>query len=574
MKVLTSRCSEGDESLTHVLAHERLTIVGTTSGEQPLFDREERVYLTVNGEIFNHQELRTELSEGTDGSEFLTQSDCEVILHGYKRHGSDFVKRLDGQFAFVLVDTQATTSAASSASSSETGPASEQPVFVAARDPIGICPLYYGRDAQGCLLFASELKALVDTVTQVLEFPPGHVMTGTAGDKITLVRYFTPVWLDESYLPPFQPVDYTRLRNTVVSAVRKRLMSDVPWGVLLSGGLDSSLVASIASRMASRRVESQDAEPSWWSPRLHTFSIGLKDSPDLAAARNVAQFLGTVHHEFVFTIDEALDALRTVIFHLETFDITTIRASTPMYLLARRIKALGVKLVLSGEGADEMFGGYSFYHYAPTPEEHQAESSRQLQRLHKYDCLRANKSTAAWGVELTVPFLDRDVIDLVMTHTDAREKMCGRASLDGKRIEKYILRKAFDVEEGEQPYLPESVLWRQKEQFSDGVGYLWIDTLRQYAGSFVTDQQLAAATHRFPHNTPTTKEGYFYRSIFHEHFGSKNPSTELLVLGGSSIACSTPKAIEWNAKWAKIADPSGRSVDIHQNAYVHPTLSQ
>lgn len=597
---------------TAVLAHERLTIVDTESGEQPLVDKDKKVFLTVNGEIFNHKILRSKLP---NKNEFLTSSDCEVILHGYKEMGSNIVNHLDGQFSFVLVDTRNTKEDTHVSTSSSDipfyTPAENTIKFLAARDPIGITPLYYGEDGDDRLYFASEAKALIGVCTSIQEFPPGHIMFGDYNSKtrsLFIHRYYTPLWINETRIPVDKDVDLRKLNRIVTTAVEKRLMSDVPWGILLSGGLDSSLVASIASRVVhnpSNIFNSEGDACTLGSLRatqeIHTFSIGLKGSPDLAAAREVSKFLGTHHHEFVFTIDDALDVLRSVIYHLETYDITTIRASTPMFLLARKIKALGFKLILSGEGADELFGGYSYYHYAPNAIEFQAETSRQLQRLHYFDCLRANKSTAAWGLELTVPFLDADLISYVMEEIHPSDKMCGKGTESGNRIEKYILRKAFDTPEN--PYLPGGVLWRQKEQFSDGVGYGWIDALKSYSNEVVSDGDLETAHEKYRYNTPRTKEAYLYRSIFHELFdrnynhniergssattstsngqwnddegygyGITSNSIECLVPPncGTSIACSTPVAVRWNEMWLKqgVADPSGRSVDIH-NASIH-----
>lgn len=409
----------------------------------------------------------------------------------------------------------------------------------------------WGRD--GSLWFASELKALCEDCDRFEEVPPGHYWSSKTNQ---FKRWYNPPWFDEHI--PNNPIDYTHLRNSLERSVVKRLMTDVPYGVLLSGGLDSSLVAAIVCRHAAMRVEDHERSKAWW-PRVHTFSIGLKGSPDLIFAQQVAKFLDTVHHEFHFTVQDGIDALPSVIYHIETYDVTTVRASTPMFLLSRKIKAMGIKMVLSGEGSDEVFGGYLYFHKAPTPEKFHVETCHKVKNLSKYDCLRANKSTAAWGVEVREPFLDRDFLDVAMS-IDPKEKMI--RPKEG-RMEKYILRKAFD--DKKNPYLPDSILWRQKEQFSDGVGYSWIDSLKEYANKEVSDEQMQAASYRFPYNTPTTKEAYLYRSIFHSFFPSD--AAAKTVPGGPSIACSTPAALEWEAAWKDMADPSGRSVlGVHENA--------
>lgn len=508
-----------------VLAHERLAIVDVMHGAQPLRDPSGQRLLAVNGEIYNHRQLRGEM----DPWPYATDSDCEVILPLYERHGAGFLDRLRGMYAFVLYDAA-------------TGD------WLVARDPIGIIPLYMGRTADGTLAVASEMKALVGVCTAVREFPPGHSMR--RGDAAP-VRWWSRPWFEYEAVPE-RPFDPAALRDALVESVRAHLMSDVPYGVLLSGGLDSSLVSSIATTLADRRVEADGRERAWW-PRLHSFSIGLDGSPDLAAARKVADSLGTAHHAFTFTLQEGLDALRDVIWHTETYDVTSIRASTPMYLMARRIRAMGVKMVLSGEGADEIFGGYLYFHKAPDAREFHAETVRKLQALHLYDCLRANKSMAAWGVEARVPFLDRDFLDLAM-NIHASHKMCG-----GGRIEKHILRQSFEG------WLPGEILWRQKEQFSDGVGYSWIDTLKARAAESVSERELAEAPERFPIGTPATREAYVYRAIFEELFPL--PSAAATVPGGPSVACSTPTAIAWDASFQANADPSGRSVrGVHDAA--------
>lgn len=533
--------------MANILSHERLAIVDPLNGSQPLYSFPgKEVALGVNGEIWNHNDLR----RGLEDYEFTTASDCEPIIPMYMRYGDEFIHKIDGIFAFVL-------------SNRVTGQ------FFAARDPIGVMPCYVGwKNSNGdtSLWFSSELKALSGIVDKFIEFPPGHYMSSEVGTtENDFVRWFNPIWVDEAYIPS-NPLKLDLLRSTLEASVVKRLMTDVPYGVLLSGGLDSSLVASIVSRHAKkeRRRDSIQHGIDWW-PRVHTFSIGMKGSPDLAAAASVAEFLGTVHHEFHFTLEEGCDALSQVIFHIETYDVTTVRASTPMFLLARRIKAMGVKMVLSGEGADEVFGGYLYFHKAPSGEEFHKETVRKISLLSKYDCLRANKSTAAWGVEAREPFLDRDFLNIAMT-INPKEKMITKE----RPLEKWILRKAFDRPEGcdpkvWEPYLPDSVLWRQKEQFSDGVGYGWIDGLRSLAEKEVSDAEFAAAAFLFPYNTPVTKEAYLYRKLFAQHFPDEWSAKT--VLGGPSIACSTPAAIEWEESWKKAADPSGRAVaGVHQAA--------
>ena len=513
------------------LAHERLAIVDPFSGEQPLADH--RFLLAVNGEIYNHLELRASL----DDYAFQTGSDCEVILPLYARHGRSLVEHLRGMYAFVLVEKG-------------TGQ------FLIARDPIGIIPLYYGRDSEGVIHVASEMKALLGVCSSIRVFPPGHTMTSQDEEP---QRYFERDWMRWENFASHDPdaddsVELHRsLHDSLTDAVRCHLMSDVPYGVLLSGGLDSSVVAAIAAGFASRRVETDGEEKAWW-PRLHSFAIGLEGSPDLEAAQKVADQIGTVHHGFTYTIQEGLDALRDVIWHLETFDVTTIRASTPMYLLARRIKAMGVKMVLSGEGSDEIFGGYLYFHKAPNARAFHEETVRKLDQLHLYDCLRANKSMSAWGVETRVPFLDSRFLDHAMS-MHPQHKMCG-----GGKIEKHVLRQAFDGA------LPESILWRQKEQFSDGVGYGWIDALKDLAEREVGDRQLAEARDRFPIGTPTSKEAYYYRSLFDEHY--PQPTAAATVPVQDSVACSTPVALEWDRAFREAADPSGRAVrGVHSDAY-------
>lgn len=602
----------------NILAHERLAIVGVDSGAQPLVNvplqccgglvshttaasstspsssssaaaaspssssspSTESIVLCVNGEIYNHKELRTKYCPTT---KFTTASDCEVITHLYEYFTSStsaaststtessvtvgsssngnssngtssssssddgiiqLLNSLNGIFAFVLVDESYDNGAGR---------------YIIARDHIGIIPLYWGRDADGHLWVSSEMKALNDVCIAFEEFPPGYVYDSSTDTK---VQWYTPAWWDETYMPPAikSPTAMTEmltaLRTQLIDAVRRQLMSDVPYGVLLSGGLDSSLIASIAARICAKRVESNSSLDAWW-PRLHSFSIGLTGSPDLAAAQKVATHIGSVHHSFVFTVEEGLNAYDDVIYHLETYDVTTVRAATPMYLMSRKIKAMGVKMVLSGEGADEIFGGYLYFWKAPNQIEMQKELVNKMKMLSKFDCLRANKSTMAWGVEARVPFLDRQFVDFAMD-IDPAAKMPGKNG--GGRIEKHILREAF------VGFLPEEVLWRQKEQFSDGVGYSWIDSIKARAEQRVSDADMAGAAKRFPYNTPQTKEAYHIRTVFAKHFPGK--SAEQTVPGGPSVACSTPAAIAWDASFQKFADQSGRSVaGVHAAAY-------
>ncbi len=517
-----------------VLAHERLAIVDVTHGAQPLLGPGGACALAVNGEIYNHRELRAGLR---DPYPFRTASDCEVVLalyrERYAERGAAFVGALRGMFAFVLYDAEADR-------------------CLVGRDHVGIVPLYTGRDAEGRLHVASEMKALVPACVTVEEFPPGHVLVVEAGAEPRLERYYAPAWRDYDAVAG-RPAEPAAVRAALEDAVRAQLMSDVPYGVLLSGGLDSSIIAATAQRFAARRVEDEGRSPAWW-PRLHSFAVGLEGAPDLAAAREVAEHVGTVHHEFHFTVQEGLDALRDVVHHLETYDVTTVRASTPMYLMARRIRAAGVKMVLSGEGADEVFGGYLYFHRAPSARAFHEETVRKLDRLHWFDCLRANKSTAAWGVEARVPFLDQHFLDAAMG-IDPAAKMAG-----GGRIEKQLLRDAF------ADALPARIVRRQKEQFSDGVGYGWIDGLRAHAEAAVSDAEMAGAAERFPHNPPATKEAYLYRALFAEHFPL--PSCAECVPGGKSVACSTPEALAWDPALAAAPDPSGRAArGIHQAAY-------
>ncbi|KAF6997414.1 hypothetical protein CFC21_013633 [Triticum aestivum] len=509
------------------LAHQRLAIVDPTSGDQPLYNEDKTVVVTVNGEIYNHEELKAKLKH----HKFQTGSDCEVIAHLYEEYGEEFVDMLDGMFSFVLLDTRDKS-------------------FIAARDAIGICPLYMGWGLDGSVWFSSEMKALSDDCERFISFPPGHLYSSKTGG---LRRWYNPPWFSESI--PSAPYDPLLIRESFEKAVIKRLMTDVPFGVLLSGGLDSSLVASVVSRhLAETKVARQ------WGNKLHTFCIGLKGSPDLKAAKEVADYLGTVHHELHFTVQEGIDALEEVIYHIETYDVTTIRASTPMFLMSRKIKSLGVKMVLSGEGSDEIFGGYLYFHKAPNKKELHEETCRKIKALHLYDCLRANKATSAWGLEARVPFLDKNFINVAMD-LDPECKMIRR---DLGRIEKWVLRNAFDDEK--KPYLPKHILYRQKEQFSDGVGYSWIDGLKDHANAHVSDSMMTNASFVYPENTPTTKEAYYYRTVF-EKFYPKN-AARLTVPGGPSVACSTAKAVEWDAAWSKLLDPSGRAaLGVHDAAY-------
>ncbi|MBB1089366.1 asparagine synthase B [Lysobacter sp. SG-8] len=517
-----------------ILVHERLAIVDPAGGAQPLRSADGRLVLAVNGEIYNHRALEQSLEQPYD---FQTGSDCEVINALYRQAAETgrtgaWLDRLNGIFAFALWDR-------------------ERQRYLIARDPIGVCPLYWGHDDAGRLCVASEMKAIAPTCADVAPFPPGHVYDSATGE---LQRYYDRPWRDHEATRDVA-VSPKALREAFEAAVHRQLMCDVPYGVLLSGGLDSSLVAAVAARFARRRIEENDASEAWW-PRLHSFAIGLEGSPDLKAAAVAAEALGTVHHGFTYTFEEGLDALPEVIRHIETYDVTTIRASTPMFLLARRIKAMGVKMVLSGEGSDEVFGGYLYFHKAPDAREFHDETIRKLDALHNYDCLRANKSMMAWGVEPRVPFLDVDFLDVAMS-MDASHKMVGA---DGRRrIEKAVLREAFEG------YLPESILWRQKEQFSDGVGYGWIDGLKAHAEATVSDRVFAAAASRFPVNPPQSKEAYLYRHLFEQFF--PGPACAATVPGGKSIACSSPAAIAWDAAFAHAADPSGRAVaGVHEAA--------
>jgi len=526
-------CSE-----SAILAHERLSIVDPESGGQPLFSPDGKQVLAVNGEIYNHKKIRERYKGRYD---FQTGSDCEVILALYREKGVNFLEDLNGIFAFALYDE-------------------EQDAFLIARDHIGVIPLYIGYNADGKVFVASELKALEGECERYEPFLPGHYYwSKDPGMK----RWYKRDWMEYDNVKD-NTASSDAIRKSLCAAVKRQMMSDVPYGVLLSGGLDSSVISAITESYAERRIETDSRSRAWW-PRLHSFAVGLKGAPDLAKARLVADYIGTVHHEINYTIQEGLDALRDVIYFIETYDITTVRASVPMYLLARVIKSMGIKMVLSGEGADEIFGGYLYFHKAPSAEEFHKETVRKLSKLHLYDCLRANKSLSAWGVEGRVPFLDKEFLDVAM-RTNPKAKMCsvlpasrsGEADLKAS-IEKRIVREAFE------DMLPEEVAWRQKEQFSDGVGYSWIDTLKKITSEAVTDEQMAHAEERFPINTPLCKEEYYYRSIFEEHFPSESAARS--VPHEASVACSTAVALEWDEAWKNMNDPSGRAVSgVHENA--------
>ena len=510
-----------------VLAHERLAIVDVNTGAQPILSESGKQALAVNGEIYNHRAIRENFAGRYD---FRTESDCEVILPLYLEHGAEFLEHLTGMYAFCLYDE-------------------EKDFWLMARDPIGIMPLYYGYDEHGQRFVASEMKALMDVCNEVHTFPPGHLWC--SGEDAPR-RFHQRDWM--SYEPVSEATTSVKaVHNALEAAVISHLMTDVPYGVLLSGGLDSSITAALAAKHAEMRVEDNEQSPAWW-PRLHSFAIGLEGSPDLEAAQLAADHIGTVHHGITFTIQEGLDALDEVIYHLETYDVTTIRAATPMFLMARKIRAMGIKMVLSGEGADEIFGGYLYFHKAPNPREFHEETVRKLERLHTFDCLRANKSMAAWGVEARVPFLDKDFLDTAMRINPA-DKMIREG-----RMEKHILREAFSY------LLPESIAWRQKEQFSDGVGYGWIDAVKDHAEQHVSDAEMQRAEGRFPFNTPQSKEAYYFRTLFDQHFPL--PSAAQTVPGGPTIACSTPEAILWDKALQEMNDPSGRAMrSVHVDAY-------
>jgi len=510
-----------------ILAHERLAIVDPTSGKQPIISEDGLKVIAVNGEIYNHKNLRNSFAADYN---FRTESDCEVILALYERKGINFLNDLNGIFAFALYDS------------------SNDSYFIA-RDHMGIIPLYMGWDKDDIFYVSSELKSLEGVCNKIELFPPGHYLDSTNMDTI---KWYDPQWVSYNNVKDSE-TSIKAIHDSLSAAVKRQLMSDVPYGVLLSGGLDSSITSALAKKFASKRIESNDKQDAWY-PQLHSFSVGLKDAPDLRAARIVADHIGTIHHEINFTVQEGIDAIRDVIYHLETYDITTIRASTPMYLIARAIKSLGIKMVLSGEGADELFGGYLYFHKAPNAKEFHEETVRKLDKLHQYDCLRANKSLAAWGIEGRVPFLDKEFIDVAM-NINPEDKM-----IKNGRIEKWVLREAF------KDYLPESVLWRQKEQFSDGVGYSWIDSLKDLVSNEVSNQDLENASKIFSINTPRNKEEYYYRSIFSDHFSSD--AAAMSVPSVPSVACSTPQALEWDEAFKNMNDPSGRSIsNIHNKSY-------
>ena len=515
-----------------VLVHERLAIVDPLSGGQPLYSPDGKKVLAVNGEIYNHQEIRRQFA---GQYEFQTGSDCEVILALYERYGTNFIDKLNGIFSFVLYDT-------------------ETDDYLIARDHIGVVPLYIGHDKDGTVYAASELKALEGQCETYEPFLPGHFCTSKHDGKPE--RWYQRDWFDHDsmkWATSDRKEAVQMVKDGLMAAVKRQLMSDVPYGVLLSGGLDSSVVSAIAKLYAAKRIETNDQHDAWW-PQLHSFAVGLKGAPDLAKAREVAKHIGTVHHEVNYTIQEGLDAIRDVIYHIETYDVTTVRASTPMYLLARVIRSMGIKMVLSGEGADEIFGGYLYFHKAPDAKAFHDETVRKLSKLHFYDCLRANKSLMAWGIEGRVPFLDKEFLDIAM-RIDPALKMC-----PGKTIEKGVVREGF------ADMLPESIAWRQKEQFSDGVGYSWIDMLKKITSEAVSDEQMAQAAERFPINPPLNKEEYYYRSIFEEHFPSASAARS--VNQEASVACSTAIALEWDEAFKNMNDPSGRAVKgVHEQAY-------
>ncbi|MDC0605834.1 asparagine synthase B [Flavobacteriaceae bacterium] len=510
-----------------LLAHERLAIVDPASGNQPIYSDDKNLILAANGEIYNHQQLRAQLSSDYA---FQTNSDCEIILALYKEKGVNFIDDLNGIFGFVLYDEQ-------------------NDEYLIARDHMGIIPLYMGWDKHGTFYISSELKALEGICNKIEIFPPGHFMSSTDNQ---LVKWYDRDWMNFDSVKD-NKTNLKDLQTALENAVHRQLMSDVPYGVLLSGGLDSSITSALAKKYSKNRVESNDVKSAWY-PQLHSFAVGLKGSPDLIAAQKVADHIDSIHHEITFTVQEGLDAIKDVIYHLETYDVTTIRASTPMYLMARVIKSMGIKMVLSGEGADEIFGGYLYFHKAPDSKEFHEETVRKLDKLYQYDCLRANKSLAAWGIEGRVPFLDKEFIDVAM-RINPKDKM-----INSEKMEKWVLRKSFEQ------YLPESVAWRQKEQFSDGVGYDWIDSLKDLVNEKVTDDMFKNAKFTFPFQTPMSKEEYYYRSIFEEHYPSETSATT--VPSVPSVACSTPIALEWDKTFKNLNDPSGRSVsNVHNDSY-------
>lgn len=512
-----------------IFSHERLAIVDPTSGKQPLFSKDKKIVLAVNGEIYNHRELRKEFPD----YDFQTESDCEVIIPLFQKYGKTFVDKLNGIFAFAIYDI-------------------ENDIYMVARDHMGICPLYQGWDKSGNYYVASELKALEGVCKTIENFLPGHFLYSIDGYEMQ--QWYKRDWEDFENVKD-NTSDIDELRKALEDAVHRQLMSDVPYGVLLSGGLDSSIISAVTAKYARNRIESGDTQEAWY-PRLHSFAVGLEGSPDLIAAQKAADHIGSIHHEVHFTVQEGLDAVRDVIYHLETYDVTTIRASTPMYLLARVIKSMGIKMVLSGEGSDEIFGGYLYFHKAPNAREFHEENVRKLNKLHLYDCLRANKSLMSWGIEGRVPFLDKEFMDVAM-RLNPKDKM---VTSHEPKIEKWILRKAFE------DLMPEGITWRQKEQFSDGVGYSWIDSLKEVAANEVTDEMMINAKFRFPLNTPQNKEEYRYRTIFEEHFSSETAAAT--VPSVPSVACSTPIALEWDEAFKNANDPSGRAVlSVHEDSY-------
>jgi len=508
-----------------ILAHERLGIVDPTSGKQPIYSKDKKIILAANGEIYNHRLLRKEISE----YDFSTGSDCEVILALFKKKGVDFIDDLNGIFAFAIYDEN-------------------KDEYLIARDHMGIIPLYMGWDKKGTFFVASELKSLEGFCDKIELFPPGHYLSSKEGK---LIKWYKRDWENYDNVSN-NSTEIDHLRNALSKAVKRQLMSDVPYGVLLSGGLDSSITSAVAKIYADKRIESNDQKAAWW-PTLHSFAVGLEGSPDLKAAKKVADYIGTVHHEIIFTIQEGIDAISDVIYHLETYDVTTIRASTPMFLMARVIKSMGIKMVLSGEGSDEIFGGYLYFHKAPNDKEFHNETVRKLDKLHQYDCLRANKALAAWGIEGRVPFLDKEFMDVAMS-INPKDKM-----ISEQRMEKWVLRKAFE------DLLPKEVAWRQKEQFSDGVGYSWIDTLKEMVENEISDEIFTNASKKFPVNPPMNKEEYYYRNIFESHFPSKAAAES--VPSVPSVACSSPVALKWDASFQGKNDPSGRAIVTHQESY-------
>ena len=509
-----------------ILAHERLSIVDPKSGKQPLYSKDKNLILAANGEIYNHQEIKSNLKSNY---EFLTNSDCEVILALYNEKGSDFLEDLNGIFSFALYDEK-------------------KDFYLIARDHMGIIPLYMGWDKEDNFFVASELKALEGFCKEIKLFPPGHYLSSEDGK---LTKWYLRNW--EKYENVKEnSTNISHIRESLSKAVKRQLMSDVPYGVLLSGGLDSSITTAIAKTYCQNRIETKDQKKAWW-PSLHSFSVGLKDSPDLLAAKKASEYIGTIHHEIIFTVQEGLDAIKDVIYHLETYDVTTIRASTPMYLMAREIKSMGIKMVISGEGADEIFGGYLYFHKAPNAEEFHKETVRKLNKLHLYDCLRANKSLAAWGIEGRVPFLDKEFLDVAMS-VNPSDKM-----ISEDKMEKWILRKAFE------DLLPDEIVWRQKEQFSDGVGYNWIDKLKELVNEKVSDDLFKKTKEKFPINPPLNKEEFYYRSIFKSLFPSDTAA--MSVPSEPSVACSSKAALEWDASFTGKNDPSGRAINNHENNY-------